>query len=273
MTVRVSSATDTGLKRSHNEDSLGTWEPDDPADRARRGVLLVIADGMGGSRAGEVASRLAVETVLERYREAEGNEILDELCNTVEEANRIIHDHSMQHPEHHGMGTTCTALVVRDRDAFIAHVGDSRAYAIRDGEIRQLTQDHSLVAQLVSSRQITPEQARVDPRRNLVTRSVGVGAHVEVDTEHVDGGLREGDTLLLCTDGLHGVVSDDELAQAASGSDLDWACRELVGLARDRGGPDNITLILARLVPSTDGVHARDGTDPASAPRPEERPS
>lgn len=272
MTVKVSSATDAGLKRVQNEDSLGSWTPEDPGDRALRGVLLVIADGMGGSRAGEVASRLAVDTVLKTYREAGGGEPHQVLCRAVEAANRIVHDHSLVHPELRGMGTTCTALVVRDREAFVAHVGDSRAYEIRHGAIRQLTQDHSLVAQLVQSRQITPEQARIDPRRNLVTRSVGVGTHVEVDAACVDSMLQEGDTIMLCTDGLHGLVNDDELASAASGRDLDQACRDLVELARQRGGPDNISLILARLEGGQERSRGADGSNPAAAPRPEERP-
>jgi len=250
MTVTVSAATDVGLKRTQNEDWLATWVAEDPADLEHRGVLLVVADGMGGSRGGEVASKLAVETVLKSYREAPGDELLDDLTRALESANRMVHDQSLAHPELRGMGTTCTALVVRDREAFVAHVGDSRAYSLRQGMIRQLTRDHSLVAQLVQSRQITPEQARIDPRRNLVTRSVGVSPHVEVDAERIEGELRDGDTMILCTDGLHGLVSDEELATHASGDDLDQACRELVALARRRGGHDNITLIVARLVSS-----------------------
>jgi protein phosphatase len=270
MTVMVSAATDVGLKRTQNEDCFGTWVSEDPSDLERRGVLLVVADGMGGSRGGEVASKLAVETVLRSYREAPGEQPLDDLTRAVEAANRLVHGQSLAHPELRGMGTTCTALVVRDREAFLAHVGDSRAYAVRDGLIRQLSRDHSLVAQLVESRQITPEQARIDPRRNLVTRSVGVGNHVEVDAEHVGSALREGDTMILSTDGLHGLVSDEELATHASGDDLDRACRELVALARRRGGHDNITLILARLVSSVqdDPARARERRSPSPPPKP-----
>jgi protein phosphatase len=246
-TLAVRAATDLGLRRSENEDSHGCWIPDEPAAQERRGALMVVADGMGGSQAGEVASRLAVETVLGAYRDGHGEDALDDLRRAVVEANRAVYEQSTANPQHTGMGTTCTALVVRDREALVAHVGDSRAYLVRDGRIRQLTHDHSLVAQMVQRNEITPEQARTDPRRNVVTRSVGVSADVEVDAERVELPLEPGDTLLLCSDGLHGQVTDEELAHAASGPDLDVACRELIGLANQRGGPDNITVMLARV--------------------------
>jgi protein phosphatase len=255
MVVEVRSATDVGLKRAQNEDSHAAWIPPTPEERARRGTLMVVADGMGGSRAGEIASRLAVETVVQCYGEAPGNDPLDDLRRAVEAANRIVHRESASHPEMAGMGTTCTAVVLRGADAYYAHVGDSRAYLIQDGRIRQLTRDHSLVAQLVREGQLTPDQARVDPRRNVVTRSVGVGPHVEIDAEPMPGLLHPEDTVLICSDGLHGVVDDDELQAAASGPDLGQCCIEAIRLANQRGGPDNITVVLARL-------HPGDGADP-----------
>ena len=247
MGVVVKAATDLGLKRSQNEDSHGTWIPVSAEERLRRGTLIVVADGMGGSRAGEVASRLAVDTVLKFYREAPGEDLLEDLHHAVETANRLVHSEAATHPEMAGMGTTCTAVVLRGADAYIAHVGDSRAYLVQNGHIRQLTRDHSLVAQLVREGQLTPEQAKVDPRRNVVTRSVGVGARVEIDAEHEPGILRAGDTILVCSDGLHGVVADEELKAAASEPDLEQGCREAIALANHRGGPDNITLVLARM--------------------------
>ncbi len=247
MKIAIKAATDLGLKRSQNEDSHGFWVPDDEARRASQGALLVVADGMGGSRAGEVASRLAVETVLGVYRSAEGEDPPAVLKRAVEEANRVVNGESAAHPDRQGMGTTCTAVAVRGHEAWFGHVGDSRAYLLRAGGIEQLTRDHSLVAQLVRDNQLTPEEARSDPRRNVVTRSVGVAPEVEVDVEPFPYALRSGDTLLLSSDGLHGVVSDEELAEKGSGADLDRACRELIALARERGGPDNITVLLARL--------------------------
>jgi len=245
MSVVVRAATDQGLKRAHNEDHLGTWIPDD-ARQNGRGILLVVADGMGGSLAGEVASQLAVDCVLREYQDGEDS-ILEDLRRAVESANQIVHDQSVAYPDLRGMGTTCTAVVLRGPEAYLAHVGDSRAYLVRKGSIRQLTQDHSLVAQLVQHRQLTAEQAKSDPRSNVVTRSVGVGAAVEVDAERVKDPLVMGDTVLLCTDGLHGLVRDEEIAAAASQSDLEKACHELIDLAKERGGHDNITVVIARL--------------------------
>jgi PPM family protein phosphatase len=247
MIVEVESATDRGLRRGQNEDSHGEWIPAAADERRRRGVLLVVADGMGGSRAGEVASRLAVDTVMRYYREAPGEDLLEDLHHAVEAANRAVHRESAAHPELSGMGTTCTAVVLRGADAYIAHVGDSRAYLIQDGAIRQLTRDHSLVAQLVREGQLTPDQAKVDPRRNVVTRSVGVGPHVEIDAERAPAVLRSGDTVMVCSDGLHGVVGEEELRTAASGADLAQGCQEAIRLANQRGGPDNITVVLARM--------------------------
>ena len=246
-TLAVKSATDLGLKRTQNEDSHGLWAPEDDSERDRRGVLMVVADGMGGSQAGVVASRLAVDTVIKSYEEADGGDLLENLQSAVLAANEAVHAESQAHPDLTGMGTTCTAVVVQDRHALVAHVGDSRAYLVRDAHIRKLTRDHSLVAQLVQRRELTPEQARLDPRRNVVTRSVGVGPEVEVDAERLDVPLLRGDTLLLCSDGLHGLVGDDELAEVASGQNLDEACAELIAMANDRGGPDNITVVLARV--------------------------
>jgi serine/threonine protein phosphatase PrpC len=246
MKLSVTTATDPGLKRSQNEDTVGCWLPETEAQLEQRGTLLVVADGMGGARAGEVASRLAVETVIRSYRTAAGAP-LEDLLEAVRSANHVVHADSRTHPERGGMGTTCTAMVVRESEAYLAHVGDSRAYLIRNGGIEQLTRDHSLVAQLVRDQQITAEQARTDPRRNVVTRSVGIGAEVEIDAERVATPLREQDTLLLCTDGLHGVVTDEELCRLASDARPERACDALIALARERGAPDNVSVILARL--------------------------
>ena len=267
MRVRVEAATDIGLKRSRNEDQYGTWVPEDPEQRRRHGLLLAIADGMGGARGGEVASRLAIETVLRTYREAPGESVAEDLRAAVQAANRRIHSESLTNPDLGGMGTTCTAVVLRQGEILLAHVGDSRAYLVRAGRIRQLTQDHSLVGQLVRDRHLTPAEARTDPRRNVVIRSVGIGPDVEVDVEHVGERLQAGDIVILSTDGLHGLLDDEEIGTAASGPDLGAACRRLIELARERGGPDNITVILARAEaePAVGGAEA--GAEEAGAIR------
>ena len=246
ITVVARAATDLGLRRENNEDSYGFWLPDEPEERERRGLLLTVADGMGGVKGGEVASRITVETLMHAYRDAPGADIAENLHGAVVAANAMVHRESLQHPELSGMGTTCTAAVVRGRDVVVAHVGDSRAYLVRSGSIRQLTHDHSLVGQLVRDHQLTAEQARTDPRRNVVTRSVGISTEVDVDTERISESLRNGDALILCTDGLHGLVADEELSVAVTDHELDQACDALIALAKRRGGHDNITLILAR---------------------------
>src|SRR6266850_471876 len=228
ISIVARAATDMGLKRTNNEDSYGCWLPDDAEERERRGLLLAVADGMGGVKGGEVASRITVETLMRAYRDAPGADLAEDLHGAVVTANAMVHRESVQHPELSGMGTTCTAAVVRGRDLYIAHVGDSRAYLVRSGRIRQLTHDHSLVGQLVRDRQLTAEQARTDPRRNVVTRSVGIGAEVDVDAERMSEPLRHGDVLILCTDGLHGLVSDEELSAAVTRHDPDQACDTLV---------------------------------------------
>ena len=243
MNVHVHALTDIGLRRSQNEDHHAWWVSNSKGSSVL--AVLVVADGMGGARAGEVASQIAADSVLAAARDLEPAATPDDLRRIVESANHTVHQDSLAHPDRHGMGTTCTAMIVRGGEAVFAHVGDSRAYLVRDGAIRQLTRDHSLVAQLVEFQHLTPEQAKVDPRRNVVTRSLGVGPTVEVDTGTT--ALENGDTLLLSSDGLHGLVEDDELQLLASEADLDRASRALIDLAKARGGHDNITVILARI--------------------------
>jgi protein phosphatase len=246
MTLRIAAASDVGLRRDHNEDCCASWSSSDPAEREARGELMVVADGMGGSAAGEVASRTAVDTVISQFRDS--HESPDAaLPKAVEAAHRAVYRMGREKPEMAGMGTTCTAVAVRGHELRFAHVGDSRAYLVNNGHIRQLTSDHSLVAQLVQQKLMSPEQARLDPRRNVLTRSIGVGENVEVDHGDKAVDLSSSDTILLCSDGLHGLVSDAELAQMAGQKDLDKACSEFVALARERGGYDNITVMLARL--------------------------
>jgi protein phosphatase len=247
MRAVVVAATDVGRRRDHNEDHHAAWIPEDPAELDRRGILLMVADGMGGSQAGEVASKLAADIVVQRYGEAPGADPLAELKAAVEAANGVVFQQSLADPTMSGMGTTCTALAFRGREAWVAHVGDSRAYMTHGRELHLLTRDHTLVAHLIEQKELTEEEARTDLRRNVVLRSVGVGEEVEVDAMPIAGPLEPGDTILLCSDGLHGLVSDEELGQAMQGADMTLACQDLVALANQRGGPDNITVVMARI--------------------------
>jgi PPM family protein phosphatase len=250
--LNVKAASDLGLKRPRNEDSHAVWIPDEAEVRDQRGALIVVADGMGGSVSGEVASRLAVDTVVRVMSESPAEDLLADLRHAIEEANRVVHEKSLSEPELNGMGTTCTAVVIRGDVAWIGHVGDSRAYLIRGDQIRQLTHDHSLVARLVERRELTREQAKRDPRRNIVTRSIGTTEEVEVDTFKSDVKLRPGDLVLVCSDGLHGLLNDSELVDVVSSEEHTEACRQLIAEANDRGGHDNITVVLARVEESAE---------------------
>ncbi|MEO5989875.1 MAG: Stp1/IreP family PP2C-type Ser/Thr phosphatase [Candidatus Eisenbacteria bacterium] len=265
----TAAATDVGRKRSGNEDSYDIWVSDGSEGQHAADTLIVVCDGMGGSNAGEVASRMAAETVVRVFAEDTSGDAVAALKRAVEIANDEVHEHGRSRIDLNGMGTTCTAIALRGDEVFFGHVGDSRAYLVRDGRIRQLTADHSLVAQLVSRGQITPAEAKTDPRRNVVTRSVGVGPTVDVDAERLPDPLELGDTLLVCSDGLHGLVTDDEMARLASGDSLDRACRELIALANERGGPDNITVALARL----ESDEPQDSPRTARAHEPQSRSS
>lgn len=265
--IRTAAATDVGRKRSGNEDSYAVWTAEAVGRAHAADRLIVVCDGMGGSNAGEVASRMTVDAVVRTFAESNDGDPAEALGHAVESANAEIWDHVQTRPDLQGMGTTCTAVAIRGDEVFVGHVGDSRAYLVRGNRIRQLTDDHSLVAQLVARRELTPEAARRDSRRNVVTRSVGVGPTVEVDVVRVEDPLEPGDTLLVCTDGLHGQVTDEEIARIAAGGALDRVCRELIDLANERGGPDNITVAAARLGPS------ESDSPPPPARRPAHRPA
>jgi PPM family protein phosphatase len=253
MRAMVYGQTDTGRVRAANEDSHGWWIPRDEAEQGRRGLLLAVADGMGGASAGEEASKLAISTLLEAYQGGPGLDPMSELVEAMHEANAAVYAAAQSHPDWRGMGTTCTALVVLERDLLVAQVGDSRAYLLTGDEARRLTRDHSLVAELVDQGKITAEEARVHPRRNVVTRAVGVAAQVEVESMRWPGIFVPGTTVLLCSDGLHGVLEDAEIVRLVSDSSLEAAGGALIQAANQGGGPDNITVVLSRPAESRKG--------------------
>ena len=231
--VEQAGRTDVGRQRSANEDSLVVDPP-----------LFAVADGMGGAKAGEVASAVAVEAV-EGATES-GEPVEAQLANIVRQANRRIYDLAVADESRRGMGTTLTLAKVHGDEVSLAHVGDSRAYRLRGGELEQLTRDHSLVAELERSGQITPEAAEHHPQRSIITRALGPEPDVEVDTYTLAG--REGDLFLICSDGLTSMISDDEVGSILrSAGSLDEAADELVRAANQSGGKDNITVILFRL--------------------------
>jgi PPM family protein phosphatase len=225
--------TDVGRQRSANEDSLVLRPP-----------FFAVADGMGGARAGEVASAIAAEAF--EGASASGEAAEAQLGKILREANRRIYDLAVSDESHRGMGTTLTAAKVHDGEVSIAHVGDSRAYRMRDGELEQITRDHSLVAELERSGQITAEAAEHHPQRSIITRALGPEPDVDVDTYTLSA--REGDVFLLCSDGLTSMISDDEVAAILRTADsLDQAADGLIKAANQSGGRDNITVVLFRL--------------------------
>src|ERR1041384_7121998 len=260
--VEVFAKTDLGRTRDHNEDHFLVADLTrrdaslKPAVRTHeigeRGSLFVVADGMGGAAAGEVASEMATESIYEQMVNAWGSEreltpqrFAYWLREAVETANRQIHTYAAAHPEVRGMGTTTTAVGVLGDRFFLSQVGDSRAYLIRQGQAVQLTKDQSLMQRLVEAGELTEEEAAKSERRNIILQALGPDARVKVDLTHQE--VRRGDILVLCSDGLSGSVKKEEIADIATRQrDLPAACDRLIALANERGGPDNITVILAR---------------------------
>jgi protein phosphatase len=237
MKVHYSARTDVGRTRDHNEDSFGVGEGELVE---RYGELLVICDGMGGHAAGEVASRVAVDTILADYYAIDSEERNGVLEQAFSHANAQIYASGRG-----SMGTTGVAALLYHDALHIANVGDSRAYLIRDGEIRQLSRDHSFVSDQVAAGLITPDQARSSPHRNVITRALGYQAEVSVDLFRWP--LQIGDIILLCSDGLHGLLTDEEIAEIALAHPAEEAIDRLIDTANERGGPDNITVAIAHV--------------------------
>jgi protein phosphatase len=237
---------DTGMVREHNEDCFLIMP--------ENGFAL-LADGMGGHLAGEVASAMAVDRVAQHLMNSLGNgkprggnqAVPDSalLTDAIKAANRAIHESSIHRPEQAGMGTTIVAVTFRNNHLTVAHVGDSRLYRYRNGQLSQVTEDHSMVQELLRRGLITPEEARTSANKNLVTRALGVDPIVEVEVREQP--VEDGDLYLLCSDGLNDVLTDEEIAAAlAASDDLDTVTRNLVSEVNARGGPDNVSIVLVR---------------------------
>jgi PPM family protein phosphatase len=244
MTIEIHAAVDPGRARSNNEDSVAT-----DADVA----LVVLADGMGGYNAGEVASNMAtsfIRTELGRWlREASAQatdaEVKRAMDICVDNANRAIFDAANANPQYAGMGTTLVVAVFRQQHVLLGHVGDSRCYRLRAGRLTQITRDHSLLQEQIDAGLITPEQAAFSANKNLVTRAVGVEDTVLLETHQHD--LAPGDLYLMCSDGLSDMLDDLGIAQLLMSSEsLESTCQALVDAANDAGGKDNISVILVR---------------------------
>jgi len=241
----VAQLTDVGRKRPHNEDNMAYVIPKDPQVMIKKGALFVVADGMGGHAAGEVASEIAVDTVSYAYYQEDDDDIAVSLLRAIKRANTLIHQRAAENMLRSGMGTTCVAGVLRGNTAYIANVGDSRTYLVRNGQVRQISQDHSWVAEQVRAGLLTEEQARSHAQRNVITRCLGTQADVEVDIFAEE--LEEGDSFILCSDGLSGFISDDDLRAIVNQYMPQESVYHLVERANENGGPDNITAIVVRV--------------------------
>jgi PPM family protein phosphatase len=239
---RVAAVTDPGRMRRHNEDAYVIEPP-----------LFAIADGMGGAQAGEVASRLATAALKEAGADGGGEQRITQL---IQEANRRVYDRSSSDPNTSGMGTTITVALVEDDRVAFGHVGDSRAYLIRAAQMEQLTEDHSLVNELLKTGKLSREEAESHPQRSVITRALGTDPDVDVDTFSV--AAENGDLFLLCSDGLTDMVSEESILDVVERNrkDIDGALRALVKAANRGGGQDNITVVAFEIA---NGVLARDG--------------
>jgi len=245
--IEAACLTDVGLQRSNNEDSCLYWEPNADEEFRRKGRLAVVADGMGGYEGGQEASRLAVETVRNIYDSAVENDLQKVLIEALGSAHRNIQRYAEEHPQFLGMGTTCTAVSIVGRQLCFAHVGDSRLYLVREAMVSRLTRDHSYVGRLVESGIVRSEDAESHPQRHILTAALGSGREVDPDFPERPIHLQEGDTLVLCTDGLWSIISEQDLGHAVQDHTPADSCLALVKMALERGGPDNITVLVLRV--------------------------
>ena len=260
--VHVFGRTDVGRTREHNEDAFvvvdlstndASLQPSVRQHRlGARGTLFMVADGMGGAAAGEIASQMATEIVLKEFREhwlplqdLTADAFARVLKRAVQSANQQIHGYASSHQEFRGMGTTATIAGLLADTLYLAQVGDSRGYLVRDGVAKQITKDQSLMQKLIEAGELTEEEAAQSERRNIILQALGPEPAIKVDLTHQK--VRRGDTLVLCSDGLSGQVTKDDIARVVvEEKDLVQACRRLIDMANSVGGPDNITVIIAR---------------------------
>ena len=243
--IEVGILTHVGMVRSENQDFYGLWEPDDETEFLAKGRLLVVCDGMGGHNGGTVASRTAVDALIKAYGQSAIHHLGRLITTSIEHANQAVRRRGAGDPGLRNMGTTCVALAVRGRVAEVAHVGDSRAYLVRDGAISQITRDHTYLNDLIDIGLLTPEKARNHPERNIITRCVGMGETLEVDAAAIEA--RADDFFVLCSDGLYNHVNDDEILRLVIEKEPQGACQALVDLANSRGGEDNITVAVLKV--------------------------
>jgi len=258
-------ATDTGMRRSNNQDSHSIVRASNSETWRHRGHLFMVADGMGAHAVGELASKMACDNIPHNYNKVKTGGAAEAITRAYREVGALIHSRASANRDFQGMGTTCSTLLLLPEGVLIAHVGDSRVYRIRNQVIDQLSFDHSLVWELVRRNHLTSEHANLAVPKNVITRSLGPDPSVEVD---VEGPLavEPGDAYLLCSDGLSGPVNDPELGAFAAHFHPADACRYLINLANLRGGQDNITVVILRIGPWVEPDSAQDVETQGDAP-------
>jgi PPM family protein phosphatase len=246
--------TDVGLGRERNEDRCGAFTPEDPQTRAERGRLYVVADGMGGYVGGDIAAELTMDALPSAYYQGQWAGARAALRSAFLAANAAIEQRARAEPERHGMGAAAVAAAVFTDHAVLAHLGDCRAYLVRDGGVSRLTSDHSWVQERINAGWLTTEEARVHAYRNVLTRALGAETDAEPTVAEVE--FRPEDALILCSDGLWGVVEDEEIgAITVRQANARDAARAMVDLALERGGADNISVIVVRAIGLADDGH------------------
>ena len=243
--LTIGSATDTGLKRKENQDYHAYYSPE---RGSRKGTLLALADGMGGRSGGAVASRIAVDVLIQEYYKDTSHSILESLEKAFFRANEQVLARGDNDIDLKGMASTLTAVVLKGDRMYHAHIGDSRGYIIDGNGIWQFTEDHSFVASLVKAGHITEEEALTHPEKNVITRAIGLESEIKVDVSGRHEKVKKGQYILLCCDGLHGLVTNDEILKTVHQyQEPDTICKELVEMANRHGGTDNITVLIARV--------------------------
>jgi serine/threonine protein phosphatase PrpC len=245
--IELANATDVGCTRTVNEDYFVFIEPQEDAKFSARGRLVVVADGMGGYSGGQIASRIAANSVRDAFVSGDSDTSRDILMTGFLNAQKAIQERAASEPGLEKMGTTCTAAILKQGRLTFAHIGDSRLYLIRDGAARQLTRDHTVVNNMLRDGLITAEQALVHDQRHVLSAALGVGETVGADFPEEPVDLYAGDILLFCSDGLHGLVAVEEMIPVILDQSLQQACAELLAWAKVRSAPDNVTIQLIRI--------------------------
>jgi len=245
--VELAGLSDVGCQRENNEDRYSYWEAASDSEFPLKGRLAIVADGMGGYEGGQEASRIAVEVIEDVYAHSGAGDPRTWLLQGFQVAHHRIQEYAEKYPDLHGMGTTCTAMALLDHLLYFAHVGDSRLYLVRGPSISRLTHDHSYVSRLVQNGVLRAEEAESHPQRHILTAALGAGNSITPDAPPQPVSVETEDVLVLCTDGLWGLLTENEIQSAVAGKTAAEICEILVETAKKRGGPDNITIQVLRI--------------------------